>query len=293
MGQPGLKITLTADLHWGIARGMNANHAMVDHVLANPPDVFLLAGDIGHSHHFAECLGKFQQLDCIKALVPGNHDIWVTQEDQRGTSWDLYSSILPKIASEFGFHYLDQNPLHLDKHGLSIVGNMNWYDYSWSEQKILENYPGEEARLLSKRFTRGQHNDFNYVRWQHDDKSFTREIVGVFGRHLEQVRDKGNRSLVITHHPAIRPLGFPQLDQDTSLDALLWEGLSGNASLENLILGNKHFVSHVFCGHTHRVRMEDWNGIRGYNIGSDYHFKRLLEMSWPDGEITAREFHGW
>jgi hypothetical protein len=39
--------------------------------------------------------------------------------------------------------------------------------------------------------------------------------------------------------------------------------------------------------------MEDWNGIRGYNIGSDYHFKRLLEMSWPDGEITAREFHGW
>jgi hypothetical protein len=33
-----------------------------------------------------------------------------------------------------------------------------------------------------------------------------------------------------------------------------------------------------------------WQGIRGYNVGSDYHFKRLLWLDWPAGTVTAEEF---
>jgi len=32
--------------------------------------------------------------------------------------------------------------------------------------------------------------------------------------------------------------------------------------------------------------------LRGYNVGSDYPFKRLLWVDWPSGEVTAEEFHG-
>ncbi|MEY4787994.1 MAG: hypothetical protein RLZ61_212, partial [Planctomycetota bacterium] len=42
---------------------------------------------------------------------------------------------------------------------------------------------------------------------------------------------------------------------------------------------------------THRERKEDWQGIAAYNIGGDYHYKRQLELSWPDQIVTAREFH--
>ena len=30
--------------------------------------------------------------------------------------------------------------------------------------------------------------------------------------------------------------------------------------------------------------------MRGYNVGGDYHFKRLLRLSWPAGTVTATEF---
>ena len=29
---------------------------------------------------------------------------------------------------------------------------------------------------------------------------------------------------------------------------------------------------------------------RGYNVGGDYHFKRLLRLDWPAGTVTAAEF---
>jgi hypothetical protein len=31
-------------------------------------------------------------------------------------------------------------------------------------------------------------------------------------------------------------------------------------------------------------------GMRGFNVGSDYHFKRMLWVDWPAGEVVAEEF---
>jgi hypothetical protein len=28
----------------------------------------------------------------------------------------------------------------------------------------------------------------------------------------------------------------------------------------------------------------------GYNVGSDYPFKRLLWLDWPEGTVTAEQF---
>src|SRR5262245_5084804 len=73
-----LRLAITADLHWGThENGDEATRMMLEFLRQEPPDLLILAGDIGAAHHFEECLKLFDNLACRKAAVPGNHDIWV------------------------------------------------------------------------------------------------------------------------------------------------------------------------------------------------------------------------
>ena len=189
-----------------------------------------------------------------------------------------------------GFHYLDAGPLLLPEAGLGLVGSMNWYDYSWALTALRQNYPMEEGRLRSKRFTRGRHNDGNFVRWPRDDVSFTAEVVGTLERHLLLTLAEVGQALVVTHHPAFYGLNFPRSAPPSSLDGLLWDAFSGNQALERLLQTHAGRVPFVFSAHTHRARENTLGAIRGYNIGGDYHFKRLLCLTWPEGTVEAHTF---
>ncbi len=80
-----LRLALTADLHWGIRKsGDGATRLLVDFLKQQQPDALILAGDVGAGANFASCLALFADLGCIKALVPGNHDIWVEDGDLLG-----------------------------------------------------------------------------------------------------------------------------------------------------------------------------------------------------------------
>jgi hypothetical protein len=46
----------------------------------------------------------------------------------------------------------------------------------------------------------------------------------------------------------------------------------------------------AFCGHTHRARQSTFLGIRGFNVGGDYPFKRLLMLDWPAGTVVEKDF---
>src|SRR5579875_3217039 len=163
-----LQLAVTADLHWGHGgRGEEATRLLVSFLHKKTPDILLLAGDIGTGPYFGECLQLFADLPCRKALVPGNHDLWVQPEDRRD-SLQLYEEDLAEICRQYGFHYLDQGPLVLSEFGLALVGSINWYDYSWSREALERHYPGEQQRLSSKQFTRGRHNDVHFVRWPLD-----------------------------------------------------------------------------------------------------------------------------
>ena len=72
-----LRIAVTADLHYGPrhSAGARATHELVAHLADHPPDVLILAGDIGAGDEFDRCLALFDGLDCRKTLVPGNHDV--------------------------------------------------------------------------------------------------------------------------------------------------------------------------------------------------------------------------
>src|SRR6516165_6731968 len=86
-----MRIAITADLHFGHHRfGDEAARLMHEELQRQHPDLLLLGGDIGSDKHFDECLAFFRDLPCPKALVPGNHDIWVTEQDQRGDSLRVY-----------------------------------------------------------------------------------------------------------------------------------------------------------------------------------------------------------
>ena len=77
------RIALTADLHFGsrVHSGDLATFRLIAHLAKNPPDLLVLAGDVGAGDHFEKCLALFDQFSCPKAVVPGNHDVWVTLTD--------------------------------------------------------------------------------------------------------------------------------------------------------------------------------------------------------------------
>jgi predicted phosphohydrolase len=285
-----LRLAITADLHWGIrSAGDDATRLLIDFLKKDPPDVLVLAGDIGAGVEFDVCLALFDDLGCNKALVPGNHDIWVEEDDPRGDSLQVYRTYLPAVSAAHGFHYLDQGPLFLPEAGLALAGSINWYDYSWSVDALRSVLPDWEDRLRTKRFSRGRHNDARFVRWSLDDVRFTAEVVAVLERHLAEARARVGQVLVVTHHPPFQGLSFPRPGPPTT-DSLLWEAFSGNRALEELLVKHATAVGLVFCGHTHRERESQLGTSRGYNIGGDYHFKRLLLVDWPAGQIEAHVF---
>jgi 3',5'-cyclic AMP phosphodiesterase CpdA len=286
-----LRLAVTADLHWGIRpRGDEATRLMVSFLEADPPDVLVLAGDIGAGDDFGPCLALFDRLPSRKALVPGNHDLWVRADDPRGDSLRVYRDFLPALCAAHGFHYLDAEPLLLPDAGLALVGSVNWYDYSWSLDALRRLFPEEEGRLHTKRFTRGRHNDANYVRWPTDDAAFTADVVATLDGHLRSALAAVPRAVVVAHHPPFYGLSFPRPAPPVHLDGLLWDAFSGNRALEELLRRHEAQVAFAFCGHTHRQRENNLGAIRGYNVGGDYHFKRLLLLDWPGGNVETHTF---
>jgi predicted phosphohydrolase len=286
-----MRIAVTADLHWGHNRlGDDATELLRCHLERDPVDLLLLGGDIGTGDHFDDCLRLFASLPCAKALVPGNHDLWVADDDTRGDSLNLYERHLPGLCLCHGVHYLDLAPLMLPEAGLAIVGTINWYDYSWSLDRLKAEVPSWEWHLRNKAFTRGRHNDARFIRWTTDDICFTQAVVDTFRQHLEQTLAKAEKIIVLTHHPALRCLSFPREQPARELDPLLWEALSGNTAIEGVLSRHADRIAYIFSGHTHRDTECRLGPAIGLNIGGDYHFKRMLIVDWPSGSAQAHVF---
>ncbi len=286
-----MRIACTADLHWGSRHslGDQMTRQLALDLHQNPPDLFLLAGDIGTEDHFATCLSLFADLPCPKALVPGNHDVWVRADDPRGDSEKLFSQRLPHLSREHGFHYLDHGPLWLPGQDLAIVGTMNWYDYSWSQAALQALTPRWQWHLEKKVFRRGQHNDANFVRWADTDVSFTDRVVGNFEQHLAEALSQVSRVLVMTHHPPLQMLNPPG-STDPGLDELLWLAFSGNRALEVILQRHAEQLVLTLCGHTHFQREGIQAGVRGINIGSDYQTKQLLLFDLDRDHVTWQRY---
>ncbi len=284
-----LKLAITADLHWGHRKGTEETRLLAAFLQAQPPDVLILAGDLGTGEHFESCLALFAGLACRKVLVPGNHDLWVEPEGPHD-SLDLYQRLLPAASARQGFHYLDAAPLVLPDADLALVGSVNWYDYSWALDGIRRFYPSEEHRLRSKQFTRGTQNDSRFIRWPLDDPGFTSLVAATLDRNLTAALEQAGRAIVVTHHPPFYGLSFPRPGPPVLLDSFLWDAFAGNVGVEQLLARHAERIAFAFCGHTHVARHNTLGPIQGYNVGSDYGFKRLLCLDWPTGKVEAHQF---
>src|SRR5262249_9000659 len=158
-------------------------------------------------------------------------------------------------------------------------------------EHLRKREPDWEEKLRRKQFSRGRHNDGKFIRWQHTDGSFTEHVVACLERQLASGWRHADKAIVVTHHPAFYGLNFPRDDEETlSTDALLWDAFSGNQALENVLENEARRIPLIFSGHTHRQRENSLNESRGYNIGGDYHFKRLPMVEWPSCSVTAHTF---
>jgi 3',5'-cyclic AMP phosphodiesterase CpdA len=287
-----LRIAVTADLHFGTrhAAGHRTTLDLVARLKEQPPNLLILAGDVGAGDDFDRCLELFERLPGRKALVPGNHDIWVRTEDPRGDSLDVYDRHLPRVARDHGFTYLDHEPILIPESDLALVGSINWYDYTWDNDLLRATAPLDwQERLRTKRFIRGMHNDANYVRWPLTDLTFTDRVVSKLTADLDAALAQVGSAIVAVHHPPLRGLLYPA-EEPPTLDALLWRAFSGNTRLEAVLAARSRRIPFVFCGHTHTARACQVESMRGYNVGSDYHFKRLIWLDWPSGEVREEEF---
>jgi predicted phosphohydrolase len=246
-----LRLAVTADLHWGHRAGEDSTRLLVADLLADPPDVLVLAGDLGTGALFGECLALFDDLACVKALVPGNHDLWVGI-DSRLDSLQMYEDVLPRLSAEHGFHYLDRGPLILPEADLALVGSINWYDYSWAADGLRRLYPDEQHRLASKQFTRGRHNDANFVRWPLDDTAFTSLVTATLRKHLVAALERASRAVVVTHHPCFYGLSFPRSGPPVELDSFLWDAFAGNVGVEQVLAEFAPRVAMAFSGRASR-----------------------------------------
>ena len=125
-----MNIITAADLHYN---ELNAGRlrAVADVMCNSEAEVLVLAGDCaaGASPEMGQALSLFASFDGPRLLVPGNHDLWI--EHPPFDTWKRYLEVLPALAAEYGFHYLDQAPFTLGK--VAFIGCAGWYDYGFRQ----------------------------------------------------------------------------------------------------------------------------------------------------------------
>jgi 3',5'-cyclic AMP phosphodiesterase CpdA len=187
-------------------------------------------------------------LDCPRAWVPGNHDLWVIDAESDRDSTDFrYSLGLPAVSKSAGWHYLPGGPLFLASSQIAVVGTTGWFtDRGYSEAFDAE--ADERDGQLAKRFA----NELD--------------------AQIASVPD-GARLVVVTHHVphvACLPEGS---SRRAEYSALIAEVIAQHAKRIDLVVhGHKHrrygpmtidgvsYVAHPFGYPRQHERPED--GLR-------------------------------
>jgi len=288
-----MKIVVTADLHYDIARSVGPTKQLAEQICALQADALIIVGDTcgRDSRILGRCLRLFDGFCGTKLLVAGNHELWT----DHGDSLARYERELPAVARRCGFEVLDQGPAILD--GVAIVGNMGWYDYSFRSPDLpipMRFYqakvaPGAAALLPEYRHLLNGCKDIppealaittrwmdgRFVKLPFDDAEFARRLADTLAGHLEQASRRADHVVVAIHHLPFERLvprtGRPSWD---FANAYMGSGLFGQ------VIAACPKVRHVVCGHSHRAGGFEQDGLRCTNIGSTYVRKRfeILEL---------------
>lgn len=285
-----MKILITADLHYNIARSRGPAEALASQALQAGGDVLVLVGDTAGADltPLRQCLGLFAGFRGLKLLVPGNHCLWCRGEE---TSMERYERIVPEAAAQEGFVVLDHNPQALGRAGL--VGSVGWYDYSFADaglglpedfyrakvspgaaaylgghEQLLERH---EATLTQQHYSMGvRWMDGVHVKLGMSDEEFVALLAKKLRSQIDELAPRVDRVLAFVHHLPFRdlvPKGRPA--RFAFAAAYMGADLLGQVLMEN------PKVSHVYCGHSHWEHRQRMGNVIVTNIGSTYVEKRL------------------
>jgi predicted phosphohydrolase len=236
-----LRVLATADLHY-CTRYAPAVLAFAREVVAEAPDVLIVAGDVGEGlPRFRACLEAFAGLpsSTAKLVVAGNHDVW-RHDDVPHASAALLDRALPEAARAAGFTWLEADSVVV--RGVAFAGSMAWYDWSGVDPRLS---PTPEAIVAHKRRV---WVDAWRVDWPESDPEVSRRLGDALMERLAALDADPvvRRSVVATHVPPWTG-GLPRRPE---------YGLTA-AFFVNLGLGERlarvRKLTHVVAGHIHRA----------------------------------------
>lgn len=162
-----MKIAYTSDIHADITLN---NKILIPHLVNRikeiRPDVFVIAGDVSNSLDSLDVtLKQFNELQCLKFMIPGNHDVWIESNNsvRKGKdSFYKYKQAIPKVCKSNSFLYPITEP-YIINDKTAIVGNLGWYDYSLADSRLDDKY--KYSDYTRGTFIEGEWNDSKYAVW--------------------------------------------------------------------------------------------------------------------------------
>jgi len=285
-----MKILITADLHYDIARSRRPAERLAERIRARSADALVLLGDTAgaalDAHH--DALALFEGFTGRKLLVPGNHCLWCNGEE---SSLDRYRRILPQLAAEHGFELLDHSPVVMD--GLGLAGSIGWYDYSFADKSLgipgafyeakvapgAAQYMGgyedliedHKHQLTERHLALGsQWMDGVRVRLGMSDKEFSSLLAEKLAGQLAGLSRRVEQIAVFLHH-----LPFSLLVPANRPDRFAFAAAYMGAGRLGEVLLDCPKVTRVYCGHSHFKARLTVGRLTVINVGSTYTDKRL------------------
>jgi predicted phosphodiesterase len=265
-----MKVLVTADLHFDLKSHAPAREYddLLVQICMQKPDILIIAGDtvgLGKGQ-LGEILSRFSDLKARKLIVPGNHDIWLTE----GNSATYYLETLPELYARYGFHMLDRSPVVIADVG--FAGSMLWYDYSLRDPQ-LRLPPGssyDEKRWKGRIIW----NDANFALLPWSDPEFCQKLLHKLAADIQQLKRQTDFIIVTTHHVGCREMVLRREKPEWNFA----NAFMGTAKLEQLLLSHPE-VKYHFCAHTHARRICQKQHLHIVNVGCTYQKKRFDLLS--------------
>ncbi len=294
-----IRIAATSDLHFDpdnkVLTPPTLIAAAADAFLAQqqnqPPDLVILAGDLGHGRrNFQECVEIFTKRCKNVAVIAGNHDVWRDPEEEH-TSWHMWEHELPRICRDVGAIWLEQQDIQLG--ALRVVGSMAWYDYSGIPDTFVK-YKRDPD--LVRQLKRMLNNDANWIDWSYSDLDFAAILRRQLIERIQKAQDDpAVKAIAVATHV---PILWEQME--TKNDDEAWS--LSNAYFGHMTLGeavrNVEKLRLVLSGHTHIgkhgvIQRQEMKPLQYHVVPSDYQEPKisLLDVNLENINSAGDEYH--
>lgn len=284
-----MRLIVTADLHYDIARSIEPTRRVADDICRTDADALLILGDAAgrDTGILCECLQLFDSFRGRRFFVAGNHDIWT---EPGGDSLKRLDETIPAICREAGFHPLDREPAVIGDVGL--VGSIGWYDLGLRPSRLgvpLRFYQSKVAPGAATRLARYEHlvtdlsdvpeemlrvgcrwMDGEHVRLPMSDIDFCHLLLERLTHQIEQIAPDVRTIVAGTHH-----LPFRELVPDVEDLSRAFAGAYMGSELFGELLLQYPKIRHAFCGHSHSPGRVRHGHLACVNVGCTYLAKRF------------------